>query len=83
MTVLTPLKAIRAKCLDCCGGQAYEVRLCTVEKCALHPYRMGHRPKVDKSIDEESGDEKTARSSRFFDMDEVSEEEDEDEGLED
>lgn len=45
MTVLTPIKAIRAKCLDCCAGQRNEVKQCTCTKCSLYPYRMGHRPK--------------------------------------
>lgn len=44
---ITPIKAIRAKCLDCTAGQVKEVRLCTVKKCALYPYRMGHRPKTE------------------------------------
>ena len=26
---MTPMKAIRAKCLDCCCGSSNEVRLCT------------------------------------------------------
>lgn len=43
--MLTPIKAIRAKCLDCCCDSRSEVRLCSIEKCPLHPYRMGHRPK--------------------------------------
>jgi hypothetical protein len=42
--VLTPLKAIRAKCLDCCCWQPKEVRECTVLDCALYPYRLGRRP---------------------------------------
>lgn len=42
--MLSPLKAIRAKCLDCCCGQMAEVKLCPCEDCALHPYRMGHNP---------------------------------------
>lgn len=42
---MTPLKSIRAKCLDCCCDQAKEVRYCTAKKCALFPYRMGHKPK--------------------------------------
>lgn len=42
---MTPMKAIRAKCLDCCCGSFQEVRLCTVEKCPLYPYRFGKRPK--------------------------------------
>ena len=44
--VLTPIKAIRAKCPDCCCGQVKEVRICHIQSCALWPYRMGHRPKV-------------------------------------
>ena len=42
--ILRPLKAIRAKCLDCCAGSANEVRLCAMADCPLHPYRKGHRP---------------------------------------
>lgn len=38
-----PVKAIRAKCLDCAGGMK-EVRLCSTESCPLHPYRMGRNP---------------------------------------
>ena len=42
--MLTPLKAIRAKCLDCCCGQVAEVKLCPAEDCPIWPYRMGHNP---------------------------------------
>lgn len=42
---ITRAKAIRLKCLDCCGGQAKEVRLCPCEKCPLFPYRFGHVPR--------------------------------------
>lgn len=42
---MTPMKAIRAKCLDCCCGSFQKVRLCMVEKCPLYPYRFGKRPK--------------------------------------
>ena len=41
---LTPIKAIRAKCIDCCCGQKNEVKLCTVTDCSLYPYRLGHNP---------------------------------------
>ena len=41
---LTPIKAIRAKCLDCCAGQRKEVHLCHLTDCSLHPYRLGRRP---------------------------------------
>ena len=42
--MLSPLKAIRAKCLDCCCDVPQEVRLCEVKSCPLWPYRMGHNP---------------------------------------
>jgi hypothetical protein len=42
--IKTPIKAIRKKCLDCSCNQHKEVRLCTVIRCALYPYRMGCRP---------------------------------------
>lgn len=59
MKVLRPLKAIRAKCLDCCCGVAQEVRLCQVENCPLYPYRFGKRPKVDKDTRGDAEPEKT------------------------
>lgn len=42
--ILTPMRAIRAKCIDCCCGQKNEVRLCPCTDCPLYPYRMGRRP---------------------------------------
>jgi hypothetical protein len=38
------MKAIRAKCLDCCCGNAAEVRKCTATDCALWPFRLGSDP---------------------------------------
>lgn len=40
----SPLKAIRAKCLDCCCMQPSEVKECSVKTCPLYPFRMGHNP---------------------------------------
>lgn len=42
--MLSPLKSIRAKCLDCTNDQLVEVRLCPCVDCPLYPYRMGHNP---------------------------------------
>lgn len=44
------LKAIRQKCLDCCCYQQSEVANCTVEKCSLHPFRMGKNPFRQKRV---------------------------------
>jgi len=46
---LTPIKAIRAKCLDCSGGNNAEVRNCVIPSCPLYPYRMGHNPYIKLS----------------------------------
>jgi hypothetical protein len=42
--IKTPIKSIRAKCLDCTCNQPKEIRLCEVINCPLYPYRMGRRP---------------------------------------
>lgn len=44
---MTPIKAIRAKCLDCSANQIVEVRECHIKNCSLWPYRMGKRPDVE------------------------------------
>ena len=39
-----PLKALRLRCIDCSGGSANEVRLCTAIQCPAWPFRMGENP---------------------------------------
>lgn len=41
---ITPLKAIRLKCLECSCGSAHEAKLCPAENCPLHPFRLGKNP---------------------------------------
>ena len=41
---MTPLRAIRARCLDCTGFQKAEVRRCEETTCPLHPFRFGKNP---------------------------------------
>ena len=40
-------KAIRLKCIDCCGGNMAEVRKCDLTKCPLWRYRMGKEENDD------------------------------------
>jgi hypothetical protein len=40
----TPLRAIRAYCIDCSGGNAAEARKCTAVFCPLWPMRMSANP---------------------------------------
>lgn len=39
-----PLKAIRAKCYDCSGFMASEIRSCPIKDCPLYPYRFAKNP---------------------------------------
>ena len=50
---LTPIKAIRAKCLDCCNGSYTEVDLCPCTSCSLYPYRFGKNPNIKREYTEE------------------------------
>ena len=49
----TPIKAIRAFCIDCCGGQISEVRLCPSTDCPLYVYRFGKNPYSSRELTEE------------------------------
>jgi hypothetical protein len=60
MPKLTPLRAIRAKCIHCCCGSRKEVRLCTATRCPLWPYRLGHRPGYRRKKDSPPADLPTA-----------------------
>ena len=42
--ITSPVKAVRAKCIDCCCGSSREVRFCPVTDCPLFPFRFGHNP---------------------------------------
>lgn len=42
--ILTPLRAIRKKCLDCSAGSSNEVKTCEILDCPLYPYRLGKSP---------------------------------------
>ena len=58
-----PLKAIREKCIDCCCGNAAEVRKCVAVDCALWPYRMGTNPFRKKRV--LSAEQKAAMAQRL------------------
>jgi hypothetical protein len=49
---LSPMEAIRVKCLDCCAGSPHEVRLCVAMACPSWPFRMGRSPWREKPSEE-------------------------------
>ena len=58
---VSPLRALRLKCLDCCNGSAREVRLCTAVDCPNWPFRMGKNP-WRRPL---TGEERAERQARF------------------
>ena len=50
---ISPIKAIRMKCIDCCCGQKGEVNLCPCKDCPLWPFRFGKNPYSNKAFSEE------------------------------
>lgn len=47
---LTPMRAIRAKCLDCCCNNHTEVKFCPSTDCPLYRFRSGHNPDRPKRV---------------------------------
>jgi len=45
---LTPMSAIRAKCMECSNFQYSEINRCPVTDCALWAYRLGTKPDQKK-----------------------------------
>ena len=54
---ITRGKAIRLKCLDCCGGNNAEVRRCPATGCPLWRYRMGSEKRGRETADEGTEDD--------------------------
>ena len=43
MKEITPMKAIRKKCLDCSCGSSEAVKNCFAKKCPLYQFRFGYK----------------------------------------
>lgn len=57
-----PLKALRARCLDCCCGDASEVRKCAASGCPSWPFRMGKNPfRKSMKLSQEERERRAAR----------------------
>lgn len=44
MKKITPISAIRAYCINCCGDNQKAPALCSSQDCALYAYRLGKNP---------------------------------------
>lgn len=68
---MTPLQAIRAKCIDCSCGNRTEVRECPITTCPLYQFRRGKNPNragVGGNIKKDDSTQKNARELGFFDQ---------------
>jgi len=60
MKHVTPMKAIRLKCLDC-SETSLEVKLCPIKDCPLWPYRLGKRPTTVRRQEEQKDETKEVK----------------------
>ena len=51
---MTPIQAIRLKCIDGCCGQKKEADLCENENCPIHRFRHGTNPNYKRKTKKES-----------------------------
>lgn len=70
---VTPLRAIRKKCLECSCGSKSEVKQCPILACPLYPYRDGHSPARQGIGGKRDYSPKNPNSRRVFLEDGVSE----------
>ena len=47
------MKAVRAKCLDCCGGNKSVIPVCGILNCPLYPFRLGKNPNRIRNMTDE------------------------------
>jgi hypothetical protein len=72
---MSPMEAIRRKCLDCCCGQVAEVKLCEAVACLLWPFRSGRHPYTRTRLQEadlaasRAGGAETALMTRLYESD--------------
>lgn len=66
MTYESPLKAIRAFCIECSGDSAYEVTRCSSETCPLKPFRFGKNPYHKLQLTEEQRKIKSENMKRLL-----------------
>jgi hypothetical protein len=55
---MSPVEAIRRKCLDCSGQQPAEVKLCEAVTCPLWPFRASRHPYTRKALLETNSEQR-------------------------
>ena len=63
--IKSPLKAIKAFCIECCGDSYNEMKRCPATNCKLYPFRFGKNPYLKKEMTEE---QRKAASERMKEL---------------
>ena len=48
--ITSPIKAIRAKCIECSNENYAEIKECPITDCHLYPFRFGKNPYRTKRV---------------------------------
>ena len=67
--IKSPLKAIKKNCIECCGDNQNEVKLCTATSCPLYNFRTGHNPfrkNSEKNLTDEQRQELSKKAKERF-----------------
>ena len=67
--IKSPLKAIRAFCIECCGNNTAEVKRCSSKCCVLNPFRLGHNPYRKIQLTDEQKAERAEQLRRIRNKD--------------
>lgn len=63
---MSPIKAIKEKCLDCCCGNKHEVDVCGIKDCPLFPFRKGKNPNKKMSLSEDQRKKAGERMKEYW-----------------
>lgn len=62
---VSPLKAIRLKCIDCNCGQTSLVDMCDITDCSLWPFRFGKNPYSNRGTKELTDEQRQKLADRM------------------
>lgn len=58
---MTPMQAIRAKCMECSNDSFKEIKLCSITNCPLYDFRLGKNPNIKREYTPEQREEMAKR----------------------
>ena len=62
---MTPMQAIRAKCMECSNDSFKEIKLCPITACPLYDFRLGKNPNIKREYTQEQREEMAKRLASY------------------